>query len=253
MRCRELSSKTLKVFIIQALTDNYVYLLQSPHNPGFVVIDPSETEPVLHFLNRHNGSVAWILNTHHHHDHVGGNLELKERFHCQIMCSEYDQPRIPAAEHAFKKGEQIIHGLNIRAIPVPGHTLGHTALYLGDHNLLVAGDTLFSLGCGRLFEGTHEQLFESLQRLKSLPPQTLVLCGHEYTAKNSQFTLAHSPASEHRKEVQRRTEEVAAALQNNEIPLPTTLGWEIENNLFLRAKSLEEFRALRIARDHLIA
>ncbi len=254
MKYRALKKNNLEVFIIQALTDNYVYLLSLQDKPGMMAIDPSEATPVLQFLNEQNKSLSWILNTHHHHDHVGGNVELKNKFNCQIMCSAYDKQRVPAADQTFvEKGAQNVHGLNFTPIMVPGHTLGHTALHFSDFNILASGDTLFSLGCGRLFEGTHKQLYNSLQKLKTLPQEALVLCGHEYTARNSEFTLAHSQSETHRKEVLRRAEEVAEALRNNQLPMPTTLGWELENNLFLLAKNFEEFRELRMARDHFVA
>ena len=241
----------MKWHALRALTDNYVYLLEVPDKQGMIAIDPSEPNPVLQFLKEQNRTLAWIFNTHHHHDHVGGNVELKKRFDCQIMCSEYDKQRIPAADETFvTKGVQHVHGLNFTPIMVPGHTLGHTALHFSDSNILVTGDTLFSLGCGRLFEGTHQQLFESLQKLKTLPQESLVLCGHEYTSRNSEFTLAHSQSEAHRKEVLRRAKEVADSLRDHQHPRPTTLGWELENNLFLKAKTIEEFRELRIARDN---
>lgn len=251
MHYRVLKKNNLEIFIIQALTDNYIYLFGLQDQPGMIAIDPSEDIPVLQFLKEQNKTLSWILNTHHHYDHVGGNVELKKKFNCQIMCSEYDKQRIPAADKTFvKEGVQNVHGINFTPVMVPGHTLGHTALHFSDIDVLVSGDTLFSLGCGRLFEGTHEQLFESLQRLKSLPQESLVLCGHEYTARNSEFTLVHCRSEKHRENVLKRAEEVAASLRNNEIPHPTTLGWELENNVFLKTKTLEEFRELRIARDH---
>lgn len=251
MRFRAFSKNQLDVFSIQALTDNYVYLIGLQDQPGMIAIDPSEAAPVLQFLEEQNKSLSWILNTHHHYDHVGGNVELKKKFNCQIMCSEYDKQRIPAADKTFVKDEvQNVHTIHFTPIMVPGHTLGHTALYFRDYDILFSGDTLFSLGCGRLFEGTHQQLFESLQKLKVLPQETLVLCGHEYTSRNCEFTLAHSHSEAHRKEVLRRAKEVAETLRNNQLPYPTTLGWELENNLFLKAKTLDEFRELRLARDH---
>ena len=246
MRCRELVLKDLKVSIIPALSDNYVYLFKRKDRKGYIVVDPSEAAPVLEYLKKENEKLTCILNTHHHHDHVGGDLELKGQFHCSVICSTYDQHRIAGADKTFMQGGQNVDDIHIQPIEVPGHTLGHTALYLHDYRVLFSGDTLFSLGCGRLFEGTHEQLFDSLQKLKNLPPETLVLCGHEYTNRNSQFMVQHCPPGDRQESILRRANEVAEALHHNELPTPTKL----EHNLFLRANTVEEFRELRIARDN---
>lgn len=237
MTFRTLDLGDLKIFVIRALTDNYVYLLRYKAHRDLIVIDPSVSQPVFDFLTTENFSLSWILNTHHHHDHVGGNHELKKKFGCQIVCSVYDQSRVPDADSVFVDGVQSFLDLNITAIPVPGHTLGHTALYLRDYSVLFSGDTLFSLGCGRLFEGTHEQLFQSLQKIKALPADTLVLCGHEYTQRNAQFTLKYE------------NDEVIRNLAAGHISMPTTLEWEMKHNLFLKASSVERFRELRTARD----
>lgn len=250
MLIRETTLRDLEVITTRALEDNYVYLLRYSKQIGLIVVDPSEHVPVEKILGQRQEKLSWILNTHHHYDHVGGNHKLKAKFECQVICSAYDQKRIADADKVFIDGPQNINGLEFTAIPVPGHTLGHTALYLKNYGILFSGDTLFSLGCGRLFEGTYEQMFNSLQKLKALPSDTLLLCGHEYTLNNGAFTLQQRISAEHKSEVISRMKYVENCLQKNELPLPTVLGWEIKNNLFLKAETLEEFRELRKARDH---
>ena len=161
----------LEIFIINALSDNYIYLLRNEHKNITSVIDPGEAEPVINFLNNKKWHLDEVINTHHHHDHVGGNRELLDIYKSKLIAPSYENDRIS----------------NIDILHTPGHTSGHVCFYMPDEKCLFSGDTLFYLGCGRVFEGTMDQMWSSLVKLKSLPEDTSVYCGHEYTLSNMKF------------------------------------------------------------------
>ena len=178
----------MKIEIIPCLKDNYSYIIIDESNKKTCVIDPSESKPIIDFLEKNNLKLNWILNTHHHYDHVGGNSELKEKYKAKIIGFADDHKRIPEID-ILLKDQEIWKKDNFEAkiIHIPGHTLGHICFYFYKDNNLFTGDTLFSLGCGRIFEGTYQQMFNSLNKIKELPLNTKIFCGHEYTLQNSKF------------------------------------------------------------------
>ena len=251
----------LEITIIKCLSDNYSYLVRDKKTNLVGVIDPSEFAPVDLEISKTYKKLDFILNTHHHHDHVGGNIDLKKKYNSKIICSSYDEKKIPGADIKKSDGDQFSFGeTNFKIIHIPGHTLGHIAFYSQKTNVIFTGDTLFSLGCGRIFEGTFEQMFKSLEKIKNLPKNTMMYCGHEYTKKNGQFCI--SIDGENGK-LQNRIKNADNKTQNNLPTIPITLGEELETNIFLRcedkkiknklkmnnASKLEVFTKLRNLKD----
>ena len=187
----------MKIEIIPCLQDNYSYLIIDKTNNSACVIDPSEPGPIINFINKNNIKLEYILNTHHHFDHIGGNEELKKKFGSTILGFKEDSHRIPKID-ILLEDNQIWRAKNFTAqiIHIPGHTSGHICFHFFNEKLAFTGDTLFSLGCGRIFEGTYEEMFRSLNKIKSLPMETKIYCGHEYTLNNSKFCIKHDPKNE---------------------------------------------------------
>ena len=251
----------LDVIQVPLLSDNYSYIINGNASNLTGCIDPSVSDDVINVLKRKELKLDFIINTHHHHDHVGGNIDLKKKYNSKIVCSSYDEKRIPGAdikksdENEFSLGET-----NFKVIHIPGHTLGHIAFYSEKSNIIFTGDTLFSLGCGRIFEGTFEQMFSSLEKIKKLPKNTMLYCGHEYTKKNGEFCI--SIDRENRK-LKDRIKNVDNKTKKNLPTIPITLGEELETNIFLRcedkkvknkikmnnASKLEVFTKLRNLKD----
>ena len=223
----------MKVEIISCLKDNYSYAIIDEKNNKTCVIDPSESKPIINFLEKNNLKLNYILNTHHHYDHVGGNSELKKKYSAKVLGFEEDFKRIPEIDIKLKDGE-IWKEDNFEAkiIHIPGHTLGHICFYFYNDNNLFTGDTLFSLGCGRIFEGTYLQMFSSLEKIKKLPPKTKIYCGHEYTLQNSKFCIQYDRKN---KNLIKKIDEIKEKLNNNKPTLPSTLESELKNNIFLRS------------------
>lgn len=236
----------LKVYQIPALRDNYIYILKTETHVA--VVDPSEASPVIEFLKKKKWRLNFIFNTHHHWDHTGGNKELKKLYSSKVFGFEKDRHRIPGIDRTFKDGEEFLFGeTNVKVIFIPGHTLGHIAFYFPKEKYLFCGDTLFAMGCGRLFEGTAGQMFESLGRLKELPRETLIFCGHEYTEVNGNFALLQDKDN---KFLKKRMEKVRLLRKQNQSTVPFTLQEELDTNPFLRAKSVKELARLRGLKDH---
>ena len=178
----------LKIFIINALSDNYIYLLRNEQKNLTSVIDPGEAEPVIKFLNNKNWHLDEIINTHHHNDHIGGNDKLLSVYKSKLIAPSYEKNRISNVDIFVSDNENVnIAGVSTNVIHTPGHTLGHVCFYMPKEKCLFSGDTLFYLGCGRVFEGTMGQMWLSLVKLRSLPDETTVYCGHEYTLSNMKF------------------------------------------------------------------
>ena len=178
----------LEIFIINALSDNYIYLLRNEHKNITSVIDPGEAEPVIKFLNSKNWHLDEIINTHHHHDHIGGNRQLLDIYKSKLIAPSYENNRISNIDILVSDNETVnITGISTKVFHTPGHTLGHVCFYMPKEKCLFSGDTLFYLGCGRVFEGTMDQMWLSLLKLRSLPEDTSVYCGHEYTLSNMKF------------------------------------------------------------------
>ena len=182
----------MKIEIISCLKDNYSYLIIDEKNKNACVVDPSEAQPIINYLDKNNIQLTFILNTHHHYDHVGGNSELKKKYNAKVIGYVEDSKRIPDIDIMVKDEEiWIENNFEAKIIHIPGHTLGHICYYFYKENNLFTGDTLFSLGCGRIFEGTYEQMFSSLEKIKKLPGETKIYCGHEYTLQNSKFCITY--------------------------------------------------------------
>ena len=252
----------MKVEIISCLEDNYSYLIIDKNNKKTCIVDPSEPRPVVDFLEKNNLKLNYILNTHHHYDHIGGNIELKKKYNAKVIGYKGDYKRIPEIDFKLEDGE-IWKKDNFEAkiIHVPGHTLGHICFHFYNENNLFTGDTLFSLGCGRIFEGTYEQMFSSLEKIKKLPHKTKIYCGHEYTLQNSKFCIKYDKDN---LELIKKINDIKKKLNNNQPTIPTTLEEELKSNIFLRSdnfkiknnlnmntgSSLDTFSKLRDLKDN---
>ena len=238
----------MEVKIIPCLEDNYAYLLIDNTNNTACIIDPSEASPIINYLEKNKIKLSFILNTHHHYDHVGGNKKLKETYGAKVIGYIDDKKRIPEID-IIVKNNQIWKEKNFEAkiIHIPGHTKGHICFYFFNEKKIFSGDTLFSLGCGKIFEGTYAQMFESLNFFKTLPQDTNIYCGHEYTLKNSEFCLKHDPNNPNLK---KKIQKIKEKLNKNLPTLPTTIKDEIECNIFLRTENLENFSKLRDLKDN---
>ena len=235
------------VEIIPCLQDNYSYLIIDENNNACIV-DPSEAKPVIDLVERESINLEYILNTHHHYDHIGGNEELKERYNSIVVGYNGDAKRIPGID-VLVENNQVWKGDNFEAkiIHIPGHTTGHISFHFFKEKLIFTGDTLFSLGCGKIFEGTYQEMFESLNKIKSLPADTKIYCGHEYTLQNSKFCIKHDPTNSN---LQNKILEITEKLENALPTIPSILKDEIECNIFLRAKNVESFSKLRDLKDN---
>lgn len=225
----------LTIIQIPVLTDNYIYLIHEPMSDETAVVDPALAQPVVDILDKNGWRLTCILNTHHHWDHVGGNLELKQKTGCKIIAPRSDRDRIPGIDTGVGEDDVITLGAcSARVISTPGHTSGHIVYYFADDNTLFCGDTLFAMGCGRLFEGTAEQMWNSLQKLKALPPSTRIYCTHEYTQTNGRFALSVEPSN---RQLQQRME-IVNQLRENHLPtVPSTIEQELATNPFFRENS----------------
>jgi len=237
----------LEIAAIPCLSDNYAWLLYDTVTKTTAVVDPGETEPVDRTLAARGLRLDLILLTHHHGDHVGGVAALKAVHGSAVLGAEADANRLPALDRALKEGDQVAVG-NVRGVVLatPGHTCGHIAFHFPADAALACGDTLFSLGCGRLLEGTAEELFRSLRRIATLPPQTRILCGHEYTLSNARFALAVDPDNA---ALQARAAEAEAQRARGEPTVPSLLGTELVANPFLRAPDVATLAKLRAEKD----
>lgn len=225
----------LEIIQLPVLTDNYIYIIHDSDSNETAVVDPAISQPVLDTLKNRKWSLKYIINTHHHSDHVGANLELKDRTGCKIVGFGEDSKRIPGIDIKLKQGDKINIGDHVaKVIATPGHTLGHIVYHFANNNILFCGDTLFSMGCGRLFEGTAEQMWNSLQQLKNLPKETKIYCTHEYTQANGQFALTLEPNNQ---ALLNKMQEVKQLRSLNKSTIPSTLEQELATNPFLREDS----------------
>lgn len=217
------------------LNDNYGFLLHSEATGETAAIDTPEVAPILRELDDKGWRLTHILNTHHHFDHAGGNLELKDKTGCTIVGPKDEAAKIPGLDRAVGDGDEVAFGGEVaRVIGVPGHTAGHIAYHFAGQHLAFVGDTLFALGCGRLFEGTPQQMWTSLQKLMALPDETVVYCAHEYTQANAKFALSVEPGNE---ALLARARAIDEKRRKGQPTVPTTIGLEKETNPFLRPMS----------------
>ncbi len=217
---------------IPCLDDNYAYIIFDKISKNVGVVDPSEAYPIINFLKKNNLNLNYILNTHHHFDHVGGNTELKKIYNAKVIGFDEDKHRIPGIDIALKDKDEFKFGNSIiKILHIPGHTLGHICFFFEKEKIAFTGDTLFSLGCGRIFEGDHKQMLTSLNKIKKLPKTTKIYCGHEYTLKNAEFCMKYDKKNS----VLKKKFEIIKNLRAKNIPtVPSTLEEELKTNIFLR-------------------
>jgi hydroxyacylglutathione hydrolase len=237
----------LEIVRIPVLNDNYVWLMHDDASGETVAIDPAVAEPVLTVAQARGWTINQIWNTHWHPDHVGGNAEIKAKTGCTITGPAAEAAKIGTLDRGVGEGDSVkIGDHSARILAVPAHTAGHIAYHLADDAILFVGDTLFAMGCGRLFEGTAAQMFANMQRFATLPDETIVYCAHEYTQSNGRFALTVEPDN---KAIRDRMAMVDAARARGEPTIPTTIGAERATNPFLRADSAEELGRRRTAKD----
>lgn len=228
---------TLQVHQFPCLNDNYGYLVHDPQTGVTATIDTPEVAPINAALEEMHWKLTHILNTHHHFDHAGGNEALKEQWGCTVVGAANDAARIPGIDVEVSDGEVFEFGsATATVLEVPGHTSGHIAFYFGDSGIAFVGDTLFALGCGRLFEGSPTQMWSSLQKLMALPDETTVYCAHEYTQANAAFAVTVEPNNADLAQRVRQIDELRA---QGKPTVPTTIGLERATNPFVRPMSAD--------------
>jgi hydroxyacylglutathione hydrolase len=235
----------MQIVPVPAFSDNYLWLVHDDASGDTAVVDPGDAAPVLAEAARRDWTISQVWNTHWHPDHTGGNLAIKQATGARI--SGPAKERIPGRDVALNEGDTVRIGDNVgRVIEVPGHTLGHIALLFDEERVAFVGDTLFAMGCGRLFEGTPAQMYRSLQRLTALPEDTKLYCAHEYTLSNARFAVHAEPTNAATAARLAGVEELRRA---GEITVPTTVAQERETNPFVRATDEHAFARLRKDKD----
>jgi hydroxyacylglutathione hydrolase len=235
-----------EITLIPVLKDNYSYLIRTEEGVT-IIIDPADAEEIISYLESRSLNLDFIINTHHHWDHTDGNIGLKQRYQCKILGPKKDMGRIKGIDGGLIEDQILNFGqTEARVIETPGHTSGHISVYFIKEKALFCGDTLFSMGCGRLFEGTAEELWDSFLKILNLPDETLIYCGHEYTSANGKFCMKIEPDNIDLKE--RMTE--VKKLRAKKLPtIPVSLLTEKKTNVFLRAGSAEALALLRQQKD----
>ena len=238
----------VEIVRIPVLSDNYVWLAHDPASGETVVVDPGVAGPVLAEAEARGWRVSQIWNTHWHADHTGGNAEVKAATGCTVTGPAAEAERIPTLDRQVREGDLVrLGGIEAQVMEVPAHTSGHIAFYLPSEALAFVGDTLFAMGCGRLFEGNAGQMHSNLQRLAQLPPETRIYCAHEYTLSNGRFAATAEPENA---AIRQRLAAVEAARAAGEATVPTTVAEELATNPFVRAASADALAELRRAKDN---
>ncbi len=244
---RRLVSAMLEVVRLPALSDNYIWLLHDDASSQTVVVDPAEAQPVLDAAAARGWAIDQIWNTHWHPDHIGGNAAIKAATGCTITGPRAEAGKIGTLDILVREGDIVAIGDHAaKVLDVPAHTSGHIAYHLADDAMIFVGDTLFAMGCGRLFEGTAEQMFANMTRFAALPSETAVYCAHEYTLSNGRFALTIEPENA---AIVARMVDVEAARARGDATIPTSIGKERATNVFMRASDVSEFARRRKAKD----
>jgi len=238
----------LEIIRIPVLSDNYIWLVHEPRSQETMVVDPAVAEPVLAEAEKRGWKITQIWNTHWHPDHTGGNAAIKDATGCHITGPEAERERIPTLDSLVKEGDTVQLGDVVAdVIDVPAHTAGHIAFHIPSEKVAFVGDTLFAMGCGRLFEGTAAQMYDNMRKLEALPDSTKIYCAHEYTQSNGEYALVAEPDNLALKE---RMVEVLNLRERDEATVPTTIELERATNPFMRAGSVAELAARRLAKDN---
>lgn len=238
----------LEIVRIPVLSDNYIWLVHEPDSGETMVVDPAVADAPLAEAEKRGWKITQIWNTHWHPDHTGGNADIKAATGCQISGPEAEQERIPTLDRMVKEGDTVELGDVVAdVIDVPAHTAGHIAFHIASERVVFVGDTLFAMGCGRLFEGTPEQMFDNMRKLERLPDKTKVYCAHEYTQSNGEYALVAEPDNLALKE---RMAEVLTLRERGEPTVPTTIALEKSTNPFMRAKTAQQLSERRTAKDN---
>lgn len=237
----------IEIVRIPALSDNYIWLAHDGASGETVVVDPARAEPVLAAARARGWAIHAIWNTHWHPDHTGGNEAIKAATGATVIAPAAEAAKIPTADRLVGEGDTVMLGRHAaQVIEVPAHTAGHIAYHLPDARIVFVGDTLFAMGCGRLFEGTAEQMFGNMARLAALPGETAVYCAHEYTQSNGRYALAAEPDN---RALAERMVEIDALRAQSLATVPTTIALERATNPFMRAASVAQLAERRAAKD----
>tara|TARA_R110000850_G_scaffold136540_3_gene257726 strand:- start:724 stop:1446 length:723 start_codon:yes stop_codon:yes gene_type:complete len=238
----------LEIVRLPVLSDNYVWLVHESESKETMVVDPAVADPVLAEADIRGWAITQIWNTHWHPDHTGGNAAIKAATGCHVTGPDAEKERIPTLDTMVSGGDTVALGaVSAEVIDVPAHTAGHIAFHIPSEKVAFVGDTLFAMGCGRLFEGTAAQMYDNMRKLEALPDSTRIYCAHEYTQSNGEYALVAEPDNLAIKE---RMAEVLTLREHGEATVPTTIRLERATNPFMRAKSVAELAARRLAKDN---